>query len=333
MNTGSTPLISIIVPVYNVHSYLDRCLYSLKCQTYRNLEFILVDDGSTDSSLSICEDYRRIDNRFIVIHKSNGGVSSARNMGLDICKGEYISFVDADDFIHPRFIEILYDIIHKYNADISQCCSKFVKASLDRQVNSLPVRDEYKTELISGKDATLRCVLPKDALFYCIACDKLFSKRAIDRIRFPEIVNGEDVEFCYRAFFEVGKVAVNKAELYYYCKREGSATTTRTDLSINLINVFNCFDDICIDRFKDDELKIYLEASFNTKLDAVIEDYWGAFRLKDAGRKKEIVYLYKKMRDEAKEKGYSLRFKAKLFSVHPLLYVIARWIYSWINYN
>ena len=119
-------LISIIVPVYNVEQYLDDCLVSILNQTYKNLEIILIDDGSTDNSGKICDEYAKKDSRIIVFHKENGGVSSARNAGLRIAKGIYIGFVDPDDWIAEDMYEVLYLNAKKYDADVSVCKSKIV---------------------------------------------------------------------------------------------------------------------------------------------------------------------------------------------------------------
>lgn len=110
--------ISIIVPIYNVEKYLPQCLDSIINQTYKNLEIILIDDGSTDNSGKICDKYKLLDNRIIVIHKSNGGLSDARNTGINIATGDYISFVDADDFIDKNMYTILFQKINTTNADI-----------------------------------------------------------------------------------------------------------------------------------------------------------------------------------------------------------------------
>ena len=120
-------LISIIVPVYNVEQYLDDCLISIINQTYKNIEIILIDDGSTDKSGKICDEYAKKDSRIIVIHKENGGVSSARNAGLRIAKGAYIGFVDPDDWIAEDMYEVLYSNAKKYDADVSVCKYKIVK--------------------------------------------------------------------------------------------------------------------------------------------------------------------------------------------------------------
>ena len=116
-------LVSVIVPVYRAEKYLERCILSIVGQTFRNIEIILVDDGSTDSSGSICDEYAARDNRIRVIHKSNGGLSDARNAGLEICRGEYIGFVDSDDYIELDMYEVLYKFAIVHRLDVCMCSS------------------------------------------------------------------------------------------------------------------------------------------------------------------------------------------------------------------
>ena len=115
------PLISIIVPVYNVEKYLNRCIESIVAQTYTNLEIILVNDGSPDNSAQICESWREKDNRITILHKENGGLSDARNKGLEVANGEYVSFIDSDDFVHSLYIEALYTMCKNTNTKIAVC--------------------------------------------------------------------------------------------------------------------------------------------------------------------------------------------------------------------
>ena len=125
------PKVSVIVPVYNTEQYLKECVDSLLKQTLTDLEIILIDDGSPDNSAYICDEYAKLDSRVKVIHKENGGLSSARNAALDICKGEYIGFVDSDDFVEPTMFEELYNSAINYNSDISICAlSTFSEKSI-----------------------------------------------------------------------------------------------------------------------------------------------------------------------------------------------------------
>ena len=130
----SQALISVIIPVYKVEKYLDRCLESIVNQTYKNLEIILIDDGSPDNCPAICDEYAQKDSRIKVIHKANGGVSSARNKGIDVATGDYIGFVDSDDWIEPDMYETLIKNAEQYNSDISRC-SYVISESMSGQTS------------------------------------------------------------------------------------------------------------------------------------------------------------------------------------------------------
>ena len=127
-------LISVIIPVYNVEKYLKRCMDSVLKQTYSNIEIIIVDDGSTDTSGSLCDEYWKKDSRITVFHKENGGLSSARNFGLERVSGNYVCFIDSDDFIHENYISFMYDKIIKNDADICYC--KSTKFTDDVQIKN-----------------------------------------------------------------------------------------------------------------------------------------------------------------------------------------------------
>ncbi len=331
INPGS--LISIIVPVYNSEKYLEKCIKSIIAQTYTEWELILVDDGSSDNSAFICDSYSSEYNNIIAIHKKNGGVSSARNLGLEICKGDYVSFVDSDDYIHPQFLEILYFLIKLNDADISQCRSKFVKKYHEK--NSIVENlNNLQYEIIDRDEAAYRCVKSKNALYYCIACDKLFSKKIINTICFPDIKNAEDVQYCIEAIFNASKIVICDLDLYYYFKHPGSATTSSAYLSENLITVFNYFDMKCKSfMFNKEMIDEVLEASFMTKLDSLLEDYWNAYRLKDKQRMIYTKELCIKMQMDAKNKDYQLRKKSVLFQINPILLILARYIFLMITHS
>lgn len=149
-----TEKISIIVPVYNVEPYLRQCLDSVVNQTYRNLEIILVDDGSPDNCGTICDEYAAKDKRIHVVHKENGGISSARNAGLAICKGDYISFIDSDDFVSPYFIEVLYHGIELYNSDISSLrYSEFFIDNQEKEIHFAETSDDCKMSKCTSYEA------------------------------------------------------------------------------------------------------------------------------------------------------------------------------------
>lgn len=209
-------LISIIVPVYNVEKYLDRCMKSILCQTYKNIEVILVDDGSTDASAVMCDQYQLEDNRIRVFHKPNGGLSSARNYGIEKSKGKFILFVDSDDYIGTDFIEILYsEMIHQ---DASMVIGSTEVMYKD---------DSIYTSCINGVH---KIYTPKEALkvmclnteFGVSACGKLYKIGLFDTSRFPDGELYEDLQTIPYLLEECEKVVYCSEARYYWYQRIGS---------------------------------------------------------------------------------------------------------------
>lgn len=208
-------LISVIVPVYNAERYLPKCVESIIKQTYKNIEIILIDDGSTDNSGKICDEYAKLDNRIKVIHKKNGGVSSARNKGLKEVQGQYIHFVDSDDFISPKLIQLLFKEANKYSAE-------FVAAGFSRESN-LPVGVE--PEVLPPDFMTETNVefintfldMPTQIMYTPWA--KLYKKEIIqnNNITFPEDIDlGEDLLFNLKYYTFVKKGVFLNKSLYSY---------------------------------------------------------------------------------------------------------------------
>ena len=175
-----TPLISVIVPVYNVEPYLRRCVDSILRQTYRNLEILLVDDGSTDRSGTICDACAQQDTRVKVIHQKNGGLSAARNCGLETARGEYISFVDSDDLINDRMIETLYRDLAGQGADISAVGYRM----FENQEELRPEEITAPVQCMTGKEALRRILVSEEIGDF--AWNKLYKKILFQTIRYPE---------------------------------------------------------------------------------------------------------------------------------------------------
>lgn len=214
-------LVSIIIPVYNVERYLARCVDSVLAQTYSNLEVILVDDGAKDASGSICDGYACKDSRVRVIHKENGGLSSARNAGIDIAKGDYLQFVDSDDWIEPNAVESLLTAAQTHQAELVVAGRWDVSEKTGEKKKGLcPVRQE----VISGEDMVSR-IFRWD---HCdsSACDKLYSRRLFREVRFPAGMVCEDVPVMYRIVLDAGRVALLDQPIYNYFHRGGSITYT-----------------------------------------------------------------------------------------------------------
>lgn len=210
-------LISVVIPVYNVEKYLDRCLSSVTKQTYSNIEIILVDDGSKDNSGKLCEAWKNKDNRIVVAHKNNGGLSDARNYGLKIATGGYISFIDSDDFVDSRFIEILHNEIEKTGSLIAAVGLR------EYYDGDTLADDEYHpayTEKLTQIDA-IRCILRVEKL-YDYAWNKLYKRELFDNIEYPFGRKMEDLGTTYKLFKKADSVSYNPCRLYYYVQRDDS---------------------------------------------------------------------------------------------------------------
>ena len=210
-------LISIIIPVYNVEHYLDKCLESVINQTYKNIEIILINDGSTDDSLSILEKYKKVDKRVKVINKKNGGVSSARNAGLDICKGKYITFIDSDDYVDTDYVEILYKKAKKYDVDIvfSNAIEVFKNGNTknDKKIIKDILLDKEKTykNLFSEKNIKTAC------------WGNLYKADIIKDIRFDTNLHiAEDFKFLVDVISNINNSVMIPDRKYYYYVRENS---------------------------------------------------------------------------------------------------------------
>lgn len=205
------PQISIIVPVYNVEKYIHRCLDSIIAQTFTDWECILVDDGSSDNSGKICDEYAEKDNRFKVIHKENGGQAIARNMALDIATGDYISFVDSDDCVHPQYLEILCHNATENGAQISTCsCLDF---STDIPTN---IFIDSACDSWIGKDFLTHCLLDGIPKKPWVLWDKLWHRSCFENVRMPEGRIFEDNAIVYKIIYEADRVADCNSQLYFY---------------------------------------------------------------------------------------------------------------------
>lgn len=221
------PLVSVIVPIYNVEKYLKKCVDSIINQTLTNIEIILVDDGSTDNCGQIIDEYANKDKRVVVIHKENGGQSSARNMGLDVARGKYIGFVDSDDWIDSEMYENLYNFIEKSCSDICVCGRQSYS-----QDGNLEYKLEIKEELIDFNKIKLSSYVSNKLLYKhtVSTCNKLYKKNIIDnnKIRFEDVgyVGSEDTLFNYNVLFHINKIkCINKI---YYNQLSRSGSTART---------------------------------------------------------------------------------------------------------
>ena len=220
------PLITIIIPVYKVEAYLDRCVQSVVDQTYKNLEIILVDDGSPDNCPAMCDAWAKKDARIRVIHQNNGGLSAARNAGIDAATGDYLMFVDSDDTIHPDGIQVLLDAAISTEADISVGRCVCVRAGSDHPATQLP---KINPVTIRGIDAIARQYAQDEPWQYVSACWKLYRRKLFNEFRFPVGRLFEDEFTTYLLYDAANHVAdLPGAVIYYYLENEAGITGNLT---------------------------------------------------------------------------------------------------------
>ena len=214
-------LISVIIPIYAVELWLDECIQSVVNQSYKILEIILVDDGSPDQCPRICDEWARRDKRIRVIHKNNGGLSSARNAALDICTGQYISFVDSDDYIHKDMYKIMLEQLHQYDADVVRCSRFIVRDSQILEKNDINCVKSY------NRNQMLDCYFYHKEDFCGGVWDKLYKAEIFNDVRFPEGINSEDYYVYAKIYNKINHLFFNNIPLYYYRIRENSICTSK----------------------------------------------------------------------------------------------------------
>ncbi len=225
---GMDELISVIVPVYKVEDYLSRCVDSILSQTYRNIEVILVDDGSPDKCGEICDRYAQHDPRVRVIHKENGGLSDARNAGIEIAQGQYISFIDSDDWVHPEFLESLYQLTRSTDADIA--ASDFMRTSTE----NLPLTLEEETVY---QYSNLEALKQYAGVFYVqmvVSWGKIYKKQLFEGVRFPVGRVHEDEFTTHKVIYKAKRIVFTTRKLLYYWQRQDSIMGSRSSLKNQL---------------------------------------------------------------------------------------------------
>lgn len=214
------PQVTVIVPVYNVEKYLKKCVDSILCQTLSNIEIILVNDGSTDNSGKICDAYSKKDERIKVYHKENGGLSSARNYGIEKANGKYLGFVDSDDYIDSDMYELLLDNLIKFDADMSLCGLFDMYKGKPQKTNT-----EDRTFEATPEEA-IKIVLEAE-ITSVTAVNKLYKRELFKEVRYPEGKDSEDAFVIIDLLMRCQKTVISTKQKYYYIHRSGSITTLR----------------------------------------------------------------------------------------------------------
>lgn len=231
------PLISVIVPIYNVEKYLGTCIESILNQSYKNLEIILINDGSPDDCQKICEEYQQMDARIILINKKNGGLSSARNAGLKIAKGQLIVCVDSDDWIHKDMIQIMYDNLEKYDADMSVCNFEIKEANGRKCSKTF----SQNIEVLDREQAMQYAILPEK--YYGFAWNKMYKKSILQDMLYDEAIRkGEDSPFTCEYISKCKKTIYQDIALYYY--RQDTVSITRSKFNLGKMTVLDAYSGI-----------------------------------------------------------------------------------------
>lgn len=234
-------LISVVIPVYNVVDYLDKCLSSVINQTYENLEIILVDDGSTDSSGKICDTYSKADSRIVSLHKSNGGLSDARNYGIERAHGKYITFIDSDDYIDLDCVEYLYNLIQKYQTLMSVCQHRVIFSN-----GKIEDYGSLSDECLNAHDALER-MLYHDVIDTS-AWAKLYNRTLFKDICYPKGKVFEDIGTTYKFFIESKNIAIGYKSKYNYIMRNSSIS--RNSFSPSKFDLLEMTDKMATDVLK-----------------------------------------------------------------------------------
>lgn len=313
----SNDLISVIVPVYNVEKYLSQCINSILNQTMKNLEIILVDDGSLDNSGKICDEFAKKDNRIVVIHKENNGLSSARNAGLEIATGDYIGFVDSDDWLDENMYGTLLKLIKDTNADIS-CCKFFQTANGEEKIP--PINNEIIESFnnIEGLNNFYTDLYIQTV----VAWNKLYTRKLFDNVVYPVGKIHEDEGTTYKLFYKANKITYTNKPLYYYRITPNSITTRKFNKKrLDILDVYDekikFIKSINNDDIYSKTLKWYLFALINCYFECSSnmddnQKYLGSIKTK-------ISETYK---EYSKSKGKQLHWITlfSVFRINPQLY-------------
>lgn len=211
-------LVSVIVPVYKVEKYLEKCVSSIISQTYKNLEIILVDDGSPDNCPNMCDEFAKKDKRIKVIHKENGGLSDARNAGLDIMTGDFVCFVDSDDWVEKNYVEEMLNIQQKTNADVVACGINLV----DEESGEVGIYYKLDKTTTFESSEIIEKYYNGNGIISGVAWNKLYKKQIFENLRYPKGIVFEDVAIILNILFQCKKVVILKDMLYNYLDRQGS---------------------------------------------------------------------------------------------------------------
>lgn len=307
-------MISVIIPVFNIEQYLEKCIESIVNQTYRNLQIILVDDGSTDKSGDICDIYAQKDSRIKVIHKKNGGLSDARNDGLEKAEGDLVSFIDGDDWIHPQMYEIMTGAIEKTSSDMAVC--QYQQTDEKSFLRSIDICGlSYTT--VSGTQA-----MTDMSNIYPMAWNKLYRREIFDNLRYPVGKLHEDEFVIHKIFRKANKIAITNESLYFYALRDGSITS-----GINIKRIEDSFQAYTerVDFCREERWEVVIPAVVNQYCDFCLRTYYDLQKKGIDSKEYDIEKLWKSENVMISQfPNMKLEEKYRRFAVSPKEY--EKWV-------
>ena len=299
-------MITVIVPVYKVEEYLDRCIKSILNQTYTDFEVLLVDDGSPDNCVKMCDEYAKKDNRIFVIHQKNGGLSAARNTGINWFyeqnRSDYITFVDSDDWLHPEYLSTLINGIIANDVKISVCNYKRVTKEISHEEHT-----NFKYEITDPEN-----FLVNHSWQYNYAWGKLYHKSVFEDVRYPVGKNFEDTFTTYKTLHKCEKIAYTDTQLYYYLRNEMGIS--RSPWNTTELVIFDAMQEQ-MQFYKEKGLKKAYEKEFEL---FVHHHAYQIVRIKD--NKKDLKKNKQKLKEIKKDLKQYLKENKDKFNVHNMTY-------------
>lgn len=312
------------MPVYNCEIYLENSVESVLDQSFRDFELIIIDDCSTDSSYELALKLKETDNRIIVLKTDkNSGASVARNIGLRSFHGDFLSFVDSDDYVHPEFLKELYNSICENNSDISIC--GFYKTFKDR-LSSFPKLTKTKSFTRTGLECALH-IVEDDSILYNVLWNKLYKASLWTDIKFPQGMASEDFHVCYKVLSKATIVSFVPERLYYYYQNKNSVMHTCSNISKfnnTSLDQYNIFlkENIC----DQEMLNQRLQSSLKYRTDSILEDYYLAFKKKDRVQMHDCSLRFDELYTQMKANNQPLPIKFRIFEANKTLYKLGRFM-------
>lgn len=313
--------ISIIIPMYNAEKYIKRCLESIFEQTYKNIEIVIVDDGSTDNSYNICKKYEQQNKKIKLFHKKNNGVSSARNYGLKKCTGKYLCFVDSDDYIEKYYIQQLYKAIKDNNTKISQCAINIVDDNLKKINNK-----GYSHSFITNGKKLIIDTFNNEEIGNIVLWNKMYERSLFNNIQFPNGKNYEDEFITYKILYKENRISIIPDKLYNYRKHINSITNSKYTLK-NLEGLEALIEKINFFK-KNNEIFLYI-MTINEFLEFTRQNYICLIKYvsNSTSYQKKLIQKYKeyyKIIQHNKQIPIKSKIKNIIFYINPKLYFLLK---------